>query len=411
MEKKLYAFFDVLFGIIFSLGILGNMLNIIVFSRKNMKKTTTYYILLYLSQIDLFLLIIILSDKIELKLYSEATCKMIMFLTQYLTQLSSVVLTLISIERTIVIYKKDLGFFRLRSIKKLIVLIIVVFAIVNFHYLLFFHLSQGHHVELDKFELKESVELRGMLNQFKAGEKEYKAEAEDLDFKYRGNLTNKTNAKNEIKYISYNLCFPIDSLNYIYFLNHIWIWVHNLFYSFIPILIMLISSALIIIKIKQSSQTRLPATNCIQRQENFRKNQIFYMLISTNIFFIFCTLPFCITSNSHFNASQNFYSISELLAHSNASFNFVFNFIFSTKYQACVYSMMKRLMFFKKPTMTCMKKGSAIEVKELNQKNSKDFIAIFNNPESKQTDLQFKNNKLGNFKSTITYTDRLTTEV
>jgi hypothetical protein len=379
MEKKLYAIFEVSFGIIFSLGILGNMLNIIVFSKKKMKKITTYYIFLYLSQIDLFLLMIILADKIELKLYSETSCKTIMFLTNYLTQLSSIVLTMISIERTIVIYKKNLIFFRLKSIKKLIVFITVIFAILNLHYLFFFHLSQGYHVEIDKFEQSDNIELRNLLDHFKFDEQLEKKEMAHFDLRYQGNSSNKTIEKQQIKYISYNVCYPVYSLNYIYFLNHVWIWIHNLIYSFIPLLIMLVSSILIITKINKSTLRGPLSTNWVQirRQENNRKNQIFYTLVSTNIFFILCTLPFSITNNNFFNTSQNYYHISELLTYAKASFNFVFYFIFSTKYKLIVYDMIKKLICLKKYE-TNMVGENNIEIIQLNHNKTRDLKELCN---------------------------------
>ena len=98
------------FAVLISIGIIGNAINIKVFSHKSMRKNSTFKFLFYLSIIDLFVLLICATDSLMtygylviIRLYSESTCKMHTFLTYFLTHMSSVVLMIVSIDRAIVV--------------------------------------------------------------------------------------------------------------------------------------------------------------------------------------------------------------------------------------------------------------------------------------------------------------------
>ena len=103
-------------------GILSNLINIYVFSHRSMRKISVFRFLLYLSLVDLLVVLICIGDlylvygfSIEIKLYSTITCRLMTFLTNYLAELSSVLLMFISIERVYVILNKSFRSFLFKS--------------------------------------------------------------------------------------------------------------------------------------------------------------------------------------------------------------------------------------------------------------------------------------------------------
>ena len=69
-------------------GLIGNMLNLIVFGKKNMRKISTFRFLFYLSFVDFFVLLIGASDMLarhayqfEIRTYTDFLCKLHTFMT------------------------------------------------------------------------------------------------------------------------------------------------------------------------------------------------------------------------------------------------------------------------------------------------------------------------------------------
>lgn len=110
-----------LLPIIICIGIFGNILNMIVFNSKKMKKCSTFRFLLYLSIFDLLVLSICASDaflrfgyQIEIRNYHIIICRLHTFLTYFLTHASSTILMIISIDRAFVVSNKKIYFSLLR---------------------------------------------------------------------------------------------------------------------------------------------------------------------------------------------------------------------------------------------------------------------------------------------------------
>jgi hypothetical protein len=98
-----------------SLGLIGNILNMIVFGKKKMKRVSTFRFLLYLSLADLLVLLVCSSDAllkfgflIEIRLYSTIVCKLHTFATYFLTHLSSMILMAVGIDRALVVNNKSI---------------------------------------------------------------------------------------------------------------------------------------------------------------------------------------------------------------------------------------------------------------------------------------------------------------
>jgi len=92
------------------IGFFGNLLNLIVFSSKTMRKNSTFRYLFYLSAIDLLVLITCTTDSllayvyyIMIRLQSDFFCKIHTFMSYFLTDMSSLILMIVSIDRVLII--------------------------------------------------------------------------------------------------------------------------------------------------------------------------------------------------------------------------------------------------------------------------------------------------------------------
>ena len=129
------------------LGLIGNITSLIIFSQKSMKKYTTFRYLFLLSIIDICSLYTgcsqIMLDvyfEIDIRLINEFSCKVQSFLVYFFTHLSSMLLAIMSIDRTITITFKLRTFSTPKTAVKLFLLISLVIFITDSHFLLFTHL-------------------------------------------------------------------------------------------------------------------------------------------------------------------------------------------------------------------------------------------------------------------------------
>jgi hypothetical protein len=100
-EMKTYALILILF-----FGVVGNLLNLIIFGKKNMRKVSTFRFLFYLSFIDFLVLLVGATDMLtrnvfefEIRIYSNFWCKFHTYFTYTITHMSSILLIIISIHR------------------------------------------------------------------------------------------------------------------------------------------------------------------------------------------------------------------------------------------------------------------------------------------------------------------------
>ena len=165
--KRVFIISLLTFLILF--GILSNIINIYVFSHRSMRNVSVFRFLLYLSLVDLLVVLICIGDlylvygfSIEIKLYSSVACRLITFLTNYLAELSSLLLMFISIERVYVILNKSFKSFLLKTkrfnidikkpvfinqyptrIEKLTIFLLISLFLMNLHYLMFLNLNES----------------------------------------------------------------------------------------------------------------------------------------------------------------------------------------------------------------------------------------------------------------------------
>jgi len=110
-----------LLPVIILIGTIGNIVNIILFSRKTFKSNSTFRFLLYLSIFDLLVLLICAPDaflrfgyNIHLRQLSLYSCRLHTFFTYFFTHASSSILMLISIDRALIISNKTFHFALIR---------------------------------------------------------------------------------------------------------------------------------------------------------------------------------------------------------------------------------------------------------------------------------------------------------
>ncbi|CAF1089395.1 unnamed protein product [Rotaria sp. Silwood1] len=127
-------------------GSIGNSLSFIVFNQKQLRKHSTFRYLAYLSIVDLIVLYlglgnIILRDyfSFDIRVQNLFLCKFHTFLTYVTTQLSSWILTIVSIDRAIACTVMQLNkrICRPKSTDRIFLIMCIIISLINSHILLF----------------------------------------------------------------------------------------------------------------------------------------------------------------------------------------------------------------------------------------------------------------------------------
>lgn len=359
----------ILLSVIITVGLIGNSLNIIVFSKYKMRQGSTFRFLLYLSIADLLVLLVCSSEalvrfgfQIEIRSYSVFICKLHTFLTYFLTQISSIILMVISIDRALVITNKNLVLFCSKNSKSqknngsiisfdrpniyshkfqfnclisenlhrvdLVILFIMFFlAILNVHYFFFINLN----FKKDILEDFEPTIVKIQTNNYTKN-----ASRKIILLPFRDQ--------------SIYICFPLPHTLYNYFLNYIWLWIDICVYSLIPFIVMSICSVFILKKIYKKSKNYF--NKLINKNSEYQKGKIYkrlrrnrqllYMLLLTNFYFLLSQLPYCIlfvlykgrTSESSFGQP-----LVHFLLYSNNAINFMLYGLSSQRYREELFGM------------------------------------------------------------------------
>ena len=98
----------ILFALVIVIGLIGNSLNILIYSKKKMLKSLIYQLLLSLSITDFIILLLCFIEssienqfEIDLRAYSLIACKLDTFLAYFLTQTRNFLSMAITIESKI----------------------------------------------------------------------------------------------------------------------------------------------------------------------------------------------------------------------------------------------------------------------------------------------------------------------
>lgn len=337
--KNLIHILVILLVVVIVIGIFGNVLNMIIFKKKQMRKGSTFRFLFYLSIFDLLVLLVCATDALgrfgfqfEIRSLSTLTCRLHTFLTYFLIHSSSIILMIISVDRALVVtnysFKSILSKSRLEQTKSslnskrsdhkrggsklavflhnlhrvdvVIGLIVIILVLLNGHYLLLINLNP--------------ISI---------------------------NSTNATSNKTgEVSY-----CMPLESSRYYNFLINVWLYIDICVAVVIPFIIMSVCSVIILSRIRkknkkyfnnllQSRTSESNRTNACRRSK--RSRQLLYMLLITNLYFFLSQLPYCVTFVLFRGQEDEKYVdqfIVHILSYTNNAVNFLFYGLSSQKYR------------------------------------------------------------------------------
>ena len=269
--------------ILLILGLFGNVISIVIFSKKALKKYSTFQYLTFLSILDLAVLYTgcgqIFLDvyfHLDIRTLNDYICKTHSFLVYFFTHFSSILLASMSIDRTVAILSRNPA--KTSEFKTLIKIFAVLASLaflINFHFLIFIKI---------------------------------------FDYELNADISNYSNATSQ----KIKLCYSDLNSTYFIFLSKIFPWIDLCAYTFVPFLVMLICSIIIINKIsKKASQLKAKATNMSSRKFS-RNKQLILILFVTNTLFAALVSPLVIfnaTSNIRENTVPT--TIVYLLAYSN----------------------------------------------------------------------------------------------
>ena len=399
---------SLILAMVILIGVFGNMLNLIVFSNKTMRKKSTYQYLFYLSAIDLLVLMTCTTDSllaygyfIMIRLKSSLICKIHTFLTYFLTHMSSLIHMIVSIDRALIIKnqstkneiincQQNIRTIIINKSGKLITMLSLILVLCNSHYLV---LLSRNSIENDIFldYNRSIVETKTKLiyNQTSLG-------IDYCEYFQRNAILRNHNNHNNFNSSRFYICYPKDQTNYYYFISKIWIWIDLVIYSLMPFLIMIICSSIIIQDIKEKSRNFLKTKDRknlrILEKSKHRNRKMVIMLSITNLFFLFCSLPLCISIIlKKFNTNkqnENFCLISfQIISYLNNSFSFMFYLLFSEEYRQALAS-----IFFRWAFRSEKKRAKKSNINSKNQNiyslNPSNNINIMNSSNSKHITFQ-----------------------
>jgi len=147
------------------IGTFGNILSIVIFTKKSMKGYSTFQYLTLLSVIDLFVLYtggcqIWLEHlfEINLRTMNNFFCKTHSFLVYFFTHFSSILLASMSIDRMIAILTgNSTKKIKARKTLKTFLIIALITALINFHFLIFMQLSSINQSQFNNESLAEKI--------------------------------------------------------------------------------------------------------------------------------------------------------------------------------------------------------------------------------------------------------------
>ena len=135
------------------LGLIGNLISIIIFSKASLIKHTTFKYLFLLSILDLCVLItgcgsifLEVFFGFNIRLINDYTCKIHSFMVIFFTHSSSMLLVCMSVDRVLVIkMKKGSKISNPKIASRIFWFLLLIIGVLNIHFLLFNHLITNEH--------------------------------------------------------------------------------------------------------------------------------------------------------------------------------------------------------------------------------------------------------------------------
>ena len=268
--------------LVLMIGLLGNGLNIKIFSCENMKKISTFRYLLVMAFSDTILLILWSSFSIlkygfmiDIKNHSKLVFKLITFLCNYLSQLTCWIFMAANFNKARLMIKESKRNHQKSSSSilvngskciptisihsKTIILICIILLMLNSHYLIFLNLNTW----IDTNELKLVNKMTNQNRTFnkifhsliKTNENLTKKEIESIKNRLNNKILNQTDnddhdQESSLKY------YQIKNYEYEYFLNTFWTWIQLILITIMPLISNLTSTIIIIKKNQQFKNSK-----------------------------------------------------------------------------------------------------------------------------------------------------------
>ncbi len=294
------------------IGTVTNTLSIIIFTRNDMKKHSSFVYFAFLNIVNITALytncirgILDFNFSIDIRAASLFICKFHVFLTYFLCHLSSLILSSISIDRVISVMFLRLS--KTTCTPRVAIQVTICLAVFNF-------ILSSHFLYL---------------------ESGYKAIEETTD-------NNKTIMVESI------ICDIRVNTDYYYFVQNVWKLVDMSMYALVPFLIMLASSIIIIIRIRQQSkklQSHDQKTPSKESRVSSKTRNLAMMLIPVNIMFLIFVGPVVIAIYTYTDLGRDHMAlvIVEVLSNCNFTLNFFVYFATSSKFREEFYKFLNEI--------------------------------------------------------------------
>lgn len=298
---KLNDLISTLLVAIIIIGIVGNVLNVLVFSRPKMRLLSTFRFLLYMSIFDLLILLTCATDAwttfnhyftFQIRHMSGFSCRFHVFLTYFFTQCGTNVLMLVNIDRAINLriimqprpHRAMFKLCRINQVDLVVLVLVVLVTLVNFHFIFLLQLNNINGTDTSGGEM---------------------------------------------------ICYPIDNELYLLFLRHIWTWIDFGLFGIFPFVGMTICSILIARALRHHTR-RYSAPLFASSTQNRRliekrmqqTRQILLLLLLTTLYFLVTTLPYFVLSIINQGEKESNSELERtfvhLLLYSNNSLHFLF---------------------------------------------------------------------------------------
>ena len=142
------------------------------------------------------------------------------------------------------------------------------------------------------------------------------------------------------------ICFPYEKKTYFNFLIFVWIWIDLVVYAAVPFFIMSLASAIILMQLRKRFQNYVDNSKIKNKRffKNYndrlkQNNQIIYMLLVNNFYFLLTLLPYCIVfgiyrGSKKESETQKLVELGVyILLYTNNAFNFLLYGITSKNYR------------------------------------------------------------------------------
>jgi hypothetical protein len=300
-----------------------------------MRKIQTYKYFYYLSILHILILIISGSDilfkyglNIDIRLYSKLSCRLHMYLTSFLNHMNSLMLNFIILDKIFAFF-----FNNKRIVCKSMIISSTVIAILNIHFLLFLDLNLIRVTEINSNETLNNFDFISN-DQTEIELMRYAIRKNKIMLESEGNNTVDTNYS---KYHHHYICHPLNGTQYNDFLKFVWNWFDSILYSFLPLIIIIISSLLVFFKYKD-----------IKNKINQDKN-LFILLILLSIYFMFTSLSYSLVTDIKLKKERTetnwILLFMRIVSNSNSSIYFVFYLIFLEKYRKIMLNFVQESLF------------------------------------------------------------------